>query len=302
MKHIGLFEGIGGFSLAAEWMGWETVAWCEWNEFCQTVLKYYFPKAQGYGDIKQTDFKQYANKIGLLTGGFPCQPFSTAGEQLGEQDERFMFPEMFRAIREIKPKWIVAENVYGLLTKKFRPTLENIYSSLEDEGYEMFPPLVLPASAVNAPHERNRLWIIAYSNQVSGQNGELGENRYSQGKSESIEEQRERFRVFAARISEAGFVAYTDSIGQSGPGRAKGQIGSEKKRNWEASWFNTNGRWPTQSPICDGDDGFSSRLDTAAISKKQWTEQSLQAGGNAIVPQVAMEIFKAIDSFNLLKI
>ena len=79
-KHIGLFEGIGGFSLAARWAGWETVAWCEWNEFAQKVLKHHFPEAEGHGDITKTDFTKYANTIDIVTGGFPCQPYSLAGK------------------------------------------------------------------------------------------------------------------------------------------------------------------------------------------------------------------------------
>jgi hypothetical protein len=90
MTHLGLFEGIGGFSLAASWMGWETLAWCEWNEFGQKILRQHFPKAEGFGDITKTDFKKYANRIDVLTGGFPCQPFSGAGQQLGEKHEQFL--------------------------------------------------------------------------------------------------------------------------------------------------------------------------------------------------------------------
>lgn len=119
MRHIGLFEGIGGFSLAAKWMGWETVAWCEWSPFCQQVLKYHFPDAEGFGDITKTDFLKYANKIDILTGGFPCQPYSLAGKRKGTEDERHLWPEMLRAIREIQPKWVVGENVSGIINVPF---------------------------------------------------------------------------------------------------------------------------------------------------------------------------------------
>ncbi len=90
MKHLGLFEGIGGFSLAARWAGWETLAWCEWNEFGQKILKHHFPEAEGFGDITKTDFTKYANKIDILTGGFPCQPYSLAGKRLGKEDDRHL--------------------------------------------------------------------------------------------------------------------------------------------------------------------------------------------------------------------
>ena len=109
MNHIGLFEGIGGFSLAGRWMGWETLAWCEWNPFGQKVLKYHFPKATGHGDITKTDFTIYRGKCDILTGGFPCQPYSVAGKRKGKEDERHLWPEMLRAIREISPRWVVGE-------------------------------------------------------------------------------------------------------------------------------------------------------------------------------------------------
>ena len=99
MRHGSLFSGIGGFDLAAEWMGWENVFHCEWNEFCQKVLKYHFPHSESFSDITKTNFKKYANKIDILTGGFPCQPFSTAGKRKGTNDERYLWGEMLRAIQ-----------------------------------------------------------------------------------------------------------------------------------------------------------------------------------------------------------
>lgn len=164
MRHLGLFEGLGGFSLAARWMKWETVAWCEWSPFCQAVLKHHFPQAEVFGDITKSDFRKYENTIDILIGGFPCQPFSVSGEQQGAEDVRFLYPEMLRAIREIKPRWIVAENVRGLASRKFARIYENICASLETEGYETLPPLLIPASAIGANHERYRLWFVAHSN------------------------------------------------------------------------------------------------------------------------------------------
>jgi len=113
--HLGLFEGIGGFSLAAHWMGWKTLAWCEWNEFGQRILKHHFPNAEGFGDLTKTDFTKYANRIDILTGGFPCQPYSQAGKRLGTEDDRHLWPEMLRVIREVQPTYVVGENVYGIV-------------------------------------------------------------------------------------------------------------------------------------------------------------------------------------------
>jgi DNA-cytosine methyltransferase len=116
MTHGSLFSGIGGFDLAAEWMGWDNVFHCEWNPFGQKVLKHHFPNSISYNDITKTDFSIHAGKIDILTGGFPCQPYSSAGKRLGKADERHLFPEMLRCIKEVKPRYIVGENVRGLVS------------------------------------------------------------------------------------------------------------------------------------------------------------------------------------------
>jgi DNA-cytosine methyltransferase len=174
MKHIGLFEGIGGFSLAARWMGWETVAWCEWNEFGQKVLRHHFPEAEGFGDITKTDFTKYANRIDILTGGFPCQPYSLAGKRKGKEDDRHLWPEMLRAIREIRPSWVVGENVFGLINWNGGMVFDEAQTDLEAEGYEVWA-YVLPACAVNAPHKRERIWFVAYRNKCT--KGSSGKSR-----------------------------------------------------------------------------------------------------------------------------
>lgn len=162
MRHIGLFAGIGGFELAARWMGWNTIAWCEWDSFCQKVLSYHFPEAKGYGDIKQTDFTQYRGQCDILTGGFPCQPYSVAGKRLGKEDERHLWPEMLRVIREVRPRWIIGENVRGLLSWNEGVVFDEVCSDLESEGYEV-QAFIIPAASVNAPHRRDRIWFVAYS-------------------------------------------------------------------------------------------------------------------------------------------
>jgi len=119
MRHFGLFEGIGGFSLAARWMGWETVGWCEIDPFCQAVLRKNFSEVKAenqYGNIKETDFSKYRGAIDIVTGGFPCQPFSVAGKRKGKEDDRFLWPPTRRAYKEIKPACLVFENVAGLFT------------------------------------------------------------------------------------------------------------------------------------------------------------------------------------------
>ena len=116
MRHGSLFSGIGGFDLAAEWMGWENIFHCEWNPFGQKVLKHHFPNSISYNDITKTDFSIHRGSIDILTGGFPCQPYSTAGLRKGKADERHLFPEMLRVIKEVQPEWIIGENVRGLVS------------------------------------------------------------------------------------------------------------------------------------------------------------------------------------------
>lgn len=181
MRHGSLFSGIGGFDLAAEWMGWENVFHCEWMEFPRKVLDYHFPNADSHIDICKTDFTKYANKIDILTGGFPCQPFSTAGKRKGTEDERYLWGEMLRAIQEIKPKFVIAENVFGITNIDGGLVFQQVCVDLENEGYEV-QPFIIPAAAKNAPHRRDRCWFIAYSNytgrstrfeQIQNENGEI---------------------------------------------------------------------------------------------------------------------------------
>lgn len=160
MKHGSLFSGIGGFDLAAEWMGWENIFHCEWKDFGQKVLHHYWPKAISYNDITKTDFTIHRGTIDILTGGFPCQPYSMAGKRKGKEDDRHLWPEMLRAIKEIQPRWVVGENVYGLVNWSGGLVFHEVQADLEAAGYEVFP-YVLPAVSVNAPHRRDRIWFIA---------------------------------------------------------------------------------------------------------------------------------------------
>lgn len=170
---IDLFAGIGGFSLAAQREGIETLLFCEIDKYCQKVLAKNFPGTLIHPDIKtltmEIIFKEVEKRYGkhngaiefILTGGFPCQPFSHAGKRKGDKDERALFPEMLRVVREAKPKWIVAENVGGILSIHDGEYFEEICTQLEDQGYTV-QPFIIPASAVNAPHKRDRVWIIAH--------------------------------------------------------------------------------------------------------------------------------------------
>lgn len=160
MKHGSLFSGIGGAELAASWLGWENVFHCEIKEYNLKLLKQHFPESISYEDIKTTEFIQHRGRIDVLTGGFPCQSFSTAGKRKGTADDRYLWPEMLRAIREIQPRWIVGENVRGLTNWNGGMVFDQVQADMEAEGYEIIP-FLFPACAVNAPHRRDRIWFIA---------------------------------------------------------------------------------------------------------------------------------------------
>ena len=153
--HIDLFSGIGGFALAANWAGYQTEIFCERDEFCQKVLGKHWPTVPIVGDIFDFDGTQHAG-ADLLTAGIPCQPYSCAGKRLGAEDDRALWPEALRVIREARPRWVVIENVAGFINL----ALDGVLSDLEAEGYET-GAVVLPACAVNAPHRRDRVWIVA---------------------------------------------------------------------------------------------------------------------------------------------
>jgi DNA (cytosine-5)-methyltransferase 1 len=328
MTHGSLFSGIGGFDLAAEWMGWENKFHCEWNTFGQKVLHHYWPQAEQFTDITKTDFTKYANRIDILTGGFPCQPYSSAGKRLGKEDERHLWPEMLRAIREIQPRWVVGENVLGLVNWSDGLVFHEVQADLEAEGYEV-QPYVLPAVSVNAPHRRDRVWFVAYSaraseraNQLRGircQNGEIGregsQTIYNAFRSDGIERITTNTNSNGlnqcnsdneVNTSQGRINAFGDTNESNGDGNVadtthirqeyalengkleRGRFGESHQRNaWDS--------FPSVSPICSGDDGISDRLDSITFPK--WRNESIKAGGNAIVPQVVLQIFKTIEQY-----
>lgn len=291
MRHGSLFSGIGGFDLAAEWMGWENVFHCEKEKFCQTVLNHYWPKAKLHEDIRNTDFTIYRDRIDILTGGFPCQPYSTAGKRLGKEDDRHLWPEMLRAIREISPRWIVGENVRGLTNWNGGMVFDEVQADLEAEGYKIIP-LLLPACAVNAPHRRDRIWFIAHRNSKGLQ------ERFTGGFSTDTKEDRAKMDDRPERQGVNGIASNAN-----GQQRCEGRLHKEACEKTEryagachpryarGTWEN----FPTQSPVCGRDDGLPSELDGITFSK--WRNESIKGYGNAIVPQVVLQIFKAIEQY-----
>jgi DNA (cytosine-5)-methyltransferase 1 len=191
LRHLDLFSGIGGFSLGLEATGgFETVAFCDIEEFPRKVLQKHWPHVKQYEDIKELDYDKLRSdgiisdnkKIDIITGGYPCQPFSVAGRKKGEKDPRHLWPEYFRLVQELRPTWVIGENVGGHIKLGLDTVLEN----LESEGYAV-RTFSIPASAIGANHKRERIWIVA--NTDSG--GNKGEKSRGIGK-ENEEEKRDR--------------------------------------------------------------------------------------------------------------
>jgi DNA (cytosine-5)-methyltransferase 1 len=336
MTHGSLFSGIGGFDLAAEWMGWENVFHCEWNEFGKKVLHHYWPQSISYHDITKTDFTIHRGKIAILTGGFPCQPYSSAGKRKGKEDERHLWPSMLRAIREIQPRWVVGENVLGLVNWSGGLVFHEVQADLEAAGYEVWP-YVLPAAGVGScPHRRDRVWFVAYSKLYANGlrtergmdlGGELLERPKRKEKTNGLDNISKNERLTPhpngnglnqrngndeEQPGEGGF----NALGNADTGNEYGDVAdTDSKRGQKCNISgksiksfivdrrtNENPRdwqnFPTQSPIRSRNDGLSTKLDGITFSK--WRNESIKAAGNAIVPQVVYQIFKAIEQYETL--
>lgn len=269
MNHGSLFSGCGGFDLAAEIVGWSNIFHCERDPFCQTILKHYWPHAKTFADIKAFNGKPYKGKIDIITGGFPCQPLSAAGKRRGTEDDRYLWPEMLRVIREIQPRWIVGENVQGIITWNDGMVFEQVHIDLEKSGYEV-ESFLLPASGINAPHRRYRTWFVARRKHAK--------------------------KVATPDANTTGIGLSEFIIGKSGHEQTKQRPADEPcSRNIFHNWQD----WPSQSPVCGGDDGLPDRLDNITLPK--WRSESIKMFGNAIVPKMAVQLFEAIKQYEMMR-
>lgn len=228
--HLSLFSGIGGLDLAAEWAGFRTVAFVERDKYCQRVLARHWPDVPIHGDICELRWEGY--RPFLCSAGFPCQPYSRAGEKLGSKDDRALWPEVVQIVQKSRPTWFVGENVVGIVDL----ALDGVLADLEAIGYAA-RAFDIPACAVGAPHERRRIFIVAHA---------AGE------------------RQPEPRIT------WPLSIDEQAPG------------DWEASDALDAIRRGSVPALCGSNDGVPKRVDR------------LRALGNAVVPQQAYPIFKAI--------
>jgi DNA (cytosine-5)-methyltransferase 1 len=283
--HLDLFSGIGGFALAAKWNGYRTVGFCDNEPYAQAVLKKHWPEVPCHKDIREVRGELYAG-VTLLTGGFPCQPFSVAGKQRGKDDNRYLWPEMLRVIQEAKPAWIIGENVAGIVNL----ALDQVCADLEGQGYEV-EPIIVPACAVDAPHRRDRCWIIAkyMADSISlsersahgskewgcvrGRKDEDISQRNEMGSNSS--DSRENVADTVKQRREGRVHRRKDAERESVDGHA-GCGGTTHGQSGEAIWLAE----PNVGRVANGIPNRTHRL---------------KGLGNAIVPQVASEIIRCIN-------
>ena len=291
MTHGSLFSGIGGFDLAAHWAGFTNLWACEIDDWSQQLLKKRFPNSTIYGNILTTDWSTVA-PVDIVSGGFPCQPFSSAGKRKGAEDSRFLFPKMLEVIATVRPRWVVGENVGGLLTIEDGRIFDDICTSLANQGYKVWP-VVIPASALGAPHRRDRIWVIAHANDGHEQSGgcdtQQVEPRHDPSVSGAV-----CGVVTNADHSTGNVPSWDDGSGITGFQKSEQQ--NRRSANSKPPVYTRASLWESKWPevasrLCRVDDGLSAGVDRPG---KRYDRKRLRGLGNAIVPQVAHLIFEII--------
>lgn len=295
LKVLDLFSGIGGFSLGLERAGMETVAFCEIDTYCQKVLNRHWPDVPVFSDIRKLSRSDFEKSVDIICGGFPCQPFSLAGRKKGKEDDRDLWPEMFRVIQEYRPTWVIGENVANFTNMAFQRTKIN----LESEGYQV-QPFIIPACGIEARHRRDRVWIIAYSdgNQLrkkqeckfggerpseSSNNGKAGQfiSEYATGsrlQEKRVELQTTRLKQYGELDSDA-----TNALGERTTISTKRKLPSDQVLRGESEASRVVRQWRSfEPPVCGVAPGVSDRVDR------------IKALGNSVVPQIPEIIGRAI--------
>lgn len=326
MTHASVFSGIGGAEVAAAMLGWDNLFHCEINPFGRAILNYWFENSISYEDITKEDFTRWGGQVDVLTGGFPCQPFSLAGRRRGAEDDRYLWPYMLKCINQVRPTWFIGENVGGITSmvlpgkdvkmgnqntlfgegdgivrREQRFVIEEICKNVESAGYSV-QPIIIPACAVGAPHRRDRVFIIGHRN-ITDTKGEQAGEQLQFGASEYSKSQIPKLGEYNRKDGAEGDIP--DTKGKQGErlGYKQSKISDKGQEQLRRGDFkNSNiagcGRWdafPSFSPIHRGNDGIPFPLDDLSIPADEWRTESLKAYGNAIVPQVMYEIFRAIE-------
>ena len=263
--HLSLFTGIGGIDLAAEWAGFDTILQVERDPFCRRVLEAHWPHVRRHDDITTLDCRDLAGTVDLVSGGFPCQPWSAAGKQRGAEDDRDLWPAMLRVIREIRPAWVLGENVAGFLGVGLDRTL----SDLEREGYE-WSTFVLPAVAVGARHQRHRVFVVGHDADA--------DSWRRQGNAEHHGETAQRAAGGHSRRQHAGRLRH--AVPDADGSRLAVRRGQNGERPHTAAA--RGGRWAIEPAVGRVAYGVPGRMDR------------LRALGNAVVPQQVYPILAAL--------
>ena len=324
LKLLDLFSGIGGFSLGLESTGYfETIGFVEKDEFCQKVLRKNFNNIPIESEVRNVKGSNY--KADIITGGFPCQPFSVAGKRKGTADDRYLWDETIRVIRECKPRWFIGENVEGIINIQDGMVLRQVQNDLEKEGFEV-QCLVIPASGIGAWHQRKRVWIIAYSNNNGshrqernetiessnqskewlfvrddkdvpnsncGMRGRWGTKRQSGDDREggiSIEKEKQTQHDIRSKTVRCDAVSEQNVSYSNNQRCKKFNISGESKKSFIDNRRHDEKRktwWQTQSSICGVPNGISFELDKDR-------KHRIKSLGNSIVPLIARQLGLAI--------
>ena len=302
MKHklLDLFSGIGGFSLGAEANGIPTVAFVEKDPFCQKVLRKHWSNTPIISDIRTVKGEDYeTDGVTIVSGGFPCQPFSQAGKRKGTDDDRYLWDETLRVVTETKPRWFIGENVDGLVNIQDGMVLRQVQDDLEKEGFQV-QCLVVPASGIGAWHQRKRVWIIGHN--VSNTIGELsdgcsGTTRHSESELKGMvsDEAKNWNKVWSKtercdqQTGLRGNVSDTTVKGLERHGSQSSDLQESKERqdNSDRGSQGQHTWWQTESKLRGIPHGISYELDKDRANR-------IKALGNSIVPQIAYQLFKSI--------
>ena len=298
MRLLDLFSGIGGFSYAAEKLvgGYETVAFCEQDQFCQQVLRKHWKDVPIYDDVRTIDATRLGN-IDIVAGGFPCQAVSQAGLQKATEDDRWLWDEMLRIIQDCKPKWVIGENVVGLININQGILFEQVQTDLEKEGYSV-QSVVIPAASKNAPHRRDRVWIIAHSN-INSQSNESVNEKWLGDVSNTNNTRNRTCRTNIDKKQQTIEQEWKEQSFFEPSRHDEAMADTISQRGWE-----TSNDKATEQRMGDLVNGISKGLlehfdreprDIPRVtSGEKDRAKKLKALGNSIVPQVVAELFYAI--------
>lgn len=278
---LSLCAGIGGFDLAASWLDWEIAGQVEIDPFCQKVLARHFPDAKRMSDVFEVQGNEFGT-INIICAGFPCQPYSYAGKRLGDEDDRAIWPEIFRIVRCAKPSWCVFENVAGIVTM----ALDAVLSDLESEGYAC-QAVVIPACATNAPHRRDRVWIIAHAAGIRCERPEPLGGSFSEGEGERgmLEFARDGQSLQNTNGAVDGSAQACNDIGQHGNAGAASAVGlTAYTNNQRCNGYGRDGRESSSegeadrakclSSICDAPDADEPRTQGRTITGSDSSERA----------------------------